>query len=381
MNKIKLVQCYHCYALVDHKRPSCPLIHAPQRCPRCGQTGHKSWECLNPTVCIHCNGPHSVTAPCCPIYKEKMEETMSDLLAELLSDTNLPQNLSSKNNVDALNLLISSALTANGSFINFINSLFTATLDLAQPKKPIISYPPYSLPLTYNSDWEVSSNCISRSSSSLDLVPLSEDPVNSPATSLDPLSNLLTPSSDLPLDPSPLHQAIALDPIQSPECPNLSQHQPSSLILEPSPDTKSESNLSPTCTLTQSQSSPNTKSIKSEPDSPPVSVRTKHSQTEANHVQPISQSSSKIPDNIKENPTEIQKTCWAKILAPDLFNSKEVDILEFFIEENPKAGIIDVKRFIDGHKKPTSILKFKFKGTKPPHKIYCLGNPYTTRKL
>ena len=107
-----------------------------------------------------------------------MEETKSDLLAELLSDTNLPQNSSSKNNADALNLLISTALTANGSFINFINSLFTATLDLAQPKKPIISYPPYSLPLTYNSDWEVSSNCISRSSSSLDLVPCSEDPVN-----------------------------------------------------------------------------------------------------------------------------------------------------------------------------------------------------------
>ena len=207
MNNIKLVQCYHCYALVDHKRPSCPFLNEPQRCPRCGQFGHNSWECQNHTVCLHCNGPHPVTAPCCPVYREKLEEHKPKLLAELLTEANTPQNFPNKNNEDALNLLITSALTANGSFINFINSLFTASLNLGQLSNPVIAYPPYSLPLTYNSDWEASSQCLSRSTSSLDSSCISEEQQNSTAISHDstcishdPIPNLLTPTSDPPLD-------------------------------------------------------------------------------------------------------------------------------------------------------------------------------------
>ena len=143
MDKIKLVQCYHCYAIADHKKSTCPYFYEPQKCPKCSQSGHKSWECKNRVTCLHCNGPHPVTAPCCPIYQAKLKEIKSDLLKDLLNtNTYRSQNSPNQNDSDALNMLITSALTANGSLIAFVNSLFLASQALAQASNPISSYPP-----------------------------------------------------------------------------------------------------------------------------------------------------------------------------------------------------------------------------------------------
>ena len=357
MDNIKLVQCYHCYALADHKRPNCPLLSKPQRCPRCGQFGHKSWECQNHTVCLHCGGPHPVTAPCCPTYRKKLEEHKPKILAELLTDANTPQNFSNKNNEDALNLLTTSALTANGSFISFVNSLFTASLNLCQPSNPIVTSPPYSLPLVYNSDWEASSHCLSRSTSSLDTVP--EELVNSPTTSLDPLSNLLTPSSD----PGLLHPATDLDPIHSP-APVLS-HDP--IINLPTPTSELPSDSS----LLQPEIAPDTDcSTLSQPQP-------------CTHLEP----SLDTKPITEENATEAQQTCWAQIHVPYIISSTEDTLLEALIEENPQAGILTTKEWVTvtsstkGLRTPLSTIKVKFKGTEPPHEIYHLEVPYTTKKL
>ena len=161
MDKIKLVQCYHCYAIADHKKPTCPFLNELQRCPRCAQVGHKSWQCQNYPFCLHCSGPHPVTAPCCPIYREKMDAVKTDLLIELLSNTHKPQNSPSySQDTDAMSLLITSAFTANGSLITFINSLFTASQAMAINSTAKSPYSPYSV--DYNCDLEASSQCRSR---------------------------------------------------------------------------------------------------------------------------------------------------------------------------------------------------------------------------
>ena len=140
MNKIKLVQCYHCYAIADHKIPNWPYLAEPQMCPRCAQIGHRSWQCENQTYCLHCGGPHPVTAPCCPLYQKKLHEMKSDLLKELLENTNRPQETPKQTNSDAMNLLLTSALMANGSVMTFIDSLFTASQALARAGTPLSSY-------------------------------------------------------------------------------------------------------------------------------------------------------------------------------------------------------------------------------------------------
>ena len=167
MDKIKLVQCYHCYAIAEHKRPTCPYLNEMQRCPRCAQVGHKSWQCQNYPFCLHCGGPHTVTAPCCPIYQEKMDTVIKDLLIELLPNTLKPQNSPSNyQDTDVMSLLITSAFTANGSLITFINSLFTASQAMAKNSTATSPYSPYSV--DYNSDLEESSKCRPRSDSSPD---------------------------------------------------------------------------------------------------------------------------------------------------------------------------------------------------------------------
>ena len=164
MNQIKLVQCYHCYAIADHKKPACPYLNMPQRCPRCSQVGHKSWQCENLTFRMHCSGPHPVTALCCPWYREKMESIKIDLINELTSNFHKPQDHTSHNQApDAMTLLLNSAFTANGSLITFINSLFFASRTMAQSNTASSPYSPYSL--THNSDWEMSSQSQSRSES------------------------------------------------------------------------------------------------------------------------------------------------------------------------------------------------------------------------
>ena len=245
MDKIKLVQCYHCYAIADHKKPECPYKSSPQRCPRCTQIGHRSWQCQNPTYCLHCGGPHPVTAPCCPLYQNELIKLKVDLLKELLpnfhvipdypnnehevfTSTSRTHNFPNQSNSDALNLLMTSASTANESLITFINSLFTASLALSQTNSSIIPYAPYSLPLVYNCDWEASSHCLTRSNSSLESIVSSEDLENLPLPQ--ETHYMLTPASEPPLSlilahsqasvpsldiPRKLHRAHYIPPLQS----------------------------------------------------------------------------------------------------------------------------------------------------------------------
>ena len=156
MNKIKLVQCYHCFALADHKRPSCPYRYEPSRCPRCAQVGHRSWECNNQQFCLNCTGPHPATAACCPLYRKKLEEIKPDLLKELLSNIQRSQEVPTFS--DAMSILITSAYMANGSLMNFITNLFSTSQALAQSSTPLRPYVPYTPLSLYNQDMEFSSS-------------------------------------------------------------------------------------------------------------------------------------------------------------------------------------------------------------------------------
>ena len=177
-----------------------------------------------------------------------------------------------------------------------------------QNSTPTTPNPPGSLSLAYGCDWEVSSHlssnsncsiadweasshCLSRSTSSLNLGP--EELINSPATPLDSLSNLLTPSSD----PGLRHLATDLDPIHSP-APVLS-HDPIINLPTPTSELPSDSSLldifpdTDCSTLSQPLSCTNLE--------PPLDTK------------PITE----------ENGTEAQQTCWAKIHAPYIFNGTE----------------------------------------------------------
>ena len=156
MNQIKLVHCYHCYAIADHKKPTCPYINELQRCPRCAQTGHKSWQCQNQMFCMHCAGPHRVTSPCCPWYQEKMESIKIKLINELSTNFNKPQEVPTFS--DAMNILITSAYMANGSLMTFITNLFSTSQALAQSSTPLRPYVPYTPLSLYNQDMEFSSS-------------------------------------------------------------------------------------------------------------------------------------------------------------------------------------------------------------------------------
>ena len=156
MNKIKLVQCYHCFTISDHKRPYCPYLSQPQRCSRCAQTSHKSWECENRTFCLNCRGPHPVTASCCPFYQSKLEEIKPDLLKELSINAHRPQEVPNQPYSDAMNILITSAFMANGSPMTFINYIFSTCQALAQTSTPISPYHHYIPPSPKNQDIEFS---------------------------------------------------------------------------------------------------------------------------------------------------------------------------------------------------------------------------------
>ena len=185
MNKIKLVQCYHCYAIADHKKPNCPYLSQPQKCPRCAQVGHRSWECENRSFCLHCRGPHPVTAPCCPIYQEEMEKMKPDLLIEL-TNTHRFKDLPYQTYSDAMNLLMTSALMANGSLSTFISTLYTASQALAQTSTPLSSHLPNPLSLAYNNNQEFSYGL--PRNDSLESATSSEKQ--------HPILNLLTPQSE-----------------------------------------------------------------------------------------------------------------------------------------------------------------------------------------
>ena len=89
---------------------------------------------------------------------------------------------------------------------------------------------------------------------------------------------------------------------------------------------------------------------------------------------PESQTTSQSNSLKTKNTTEVHQTCWANIYALYLFHSMENEILEAFIEENPQAGVLSVKRLIKGIKTPTSTLKVKFKGTTLPMKFAASKN-------
>ena len=209
MNKIKLVQCYHCYAIADHKRPACPYLAEPQKCPRCSQIGHRSWQCENRTYCLHCSGPHPVTAPCCPLYQKKLNELKPDLLKELLDNTDRPQETPNQSNLDVRNLLMTSALMANGSLRTFIDSLYTASQALAQAGTPISSYHPYSHSLAYNQDLEFSFHSLSENNSMENPTYLEDFPVETSP-------NLLTPHSTFLASQTQVNSTSVSDP--SKEC-------------------------------------------------------------------------------------------------------------------------------------------------------------------
>ena len=109
MEKLKLIQCYHCWEIASHIKTECPKFKnkEPQLCPRCGRPDHKSTECINDPFCIHCKEPHPVTARICIVYKQKFAETMTEISTELSAALNLqntplaPQNNTLTNNTDA----------------------------------------------------------------------------------------------------------------------------------------------------------------------------------------------------------------------------------------------------------------------------------------
>ena len=94
MEKLKLIQCYHCWEIATHIKTECPKFKnkEPQICPRCGKPDHKSIECVNDPCCIHCKESHPATARICTVYKQKFAETMTEITTELSAALNL-QNI------------------------------------------------------------------------------------------------------------------------------------------------------------------------------------------------------------------------------------------------------------------------------------------------
>lgn len=86
-DKIKLIQCYKCFQISDHLRNACPHYFEPPVCANCGIFGHKYPQCQNVQYCLNCGGGHSVTARCCPVYRDKFKKIKSELLTDLLANT------------------------------------------------------------------------------------------------------------------------------------------------------------------------------------------------------------------------------------------------------------------------------------------------------
>ena len=88
------------------------------------------------------------------------------------------------------------------------------------------------------------------------------------------------------------------------------------------------------------------------------------------------------PADVNANSDDHQNvTCWGKIYAPTIFNSREDTILNCLNEKDTDLGLISVKRIIKGSKTPTSTLKLKFKRAESPEVIYIFDKPHKCEKL
>ena len=157
MEKLKLIQCYHCWEIASHIKTECPKFkhNEPQLCPRCGVPGHKSTECVNNPYCINCKGPHPATARICTIYKQKFAETMTEISTEMREALNLqnipltPQSTTVTSNTDAWQALYTAFISSH-SPDGFLLTLY----DIMKVTTPRKTYAPPTL--AYNCDLDMS---------------------------------------------------------------------------------------------------------------------------------------------------------------------------------------------------------------------------------
>ena len=142
----RLTQCYYCLSY-DHIKTNCPYTSELRRCARCGNTGHATTICQNPTHCLHCGGPHPATARCCPRYQAIFLQKYQELSQMILKQSQTPslQSISGQyssissperepldNSWSKIQRVAAAAETQN----DFIGALFT----LARSSTPEKSY-------------------------------------------------------------------------------------------------------------------------------------------------------------------------------------------------------------------------------------------------
>ena len=85
----RLTQCYYCLSF-EHIKSKCPYTSELRRCARCGDTGHATTSCQNPTHCLHCGGSHPATARCCPKYQAIFLQKYQELTQMILNQSETP---------------------------------------------------------------------------------------------------------------------------------------------------------------------------------------------------------------------------------------------------------------------------------------------------
>ena len=121
--------CHHCLQW-GHIRPVCPNRAKPQNCSKCGDTGHKPFECRGPIGCYNCKGAHPATSKACPTYHESLLKTKLDILqyeAKKLNNTQINP---------CCQLLKKLSATANDGQDNFVPNMFKlfSSLDKTMPE-------------------------------------------------------------------------------------------------------------------------------------------------------------------------------------------------------------------------------------------------------
>ena len=128
-HKLKLVQCYHCWELGDHIKPTCGRRSDPQTCPNCSLPGHRQHECNEETSkCCLCGGPHPANARICPIYKATFITVFEEAIEEEYSKTSTQTSTSIKNDglyaLQSLNTAVNTSLITSDNSNEFVTSLF-----------------------------------------------------------------------------------------------------------------------------------------------------------------------------------------------------------------------------------------------------------------
>ena len=156
----RLTQCYHCLAF-DHIKSNCPHTDKPRLCARCGSGEHATTDCTNDASCLHCEGPHSTTARCCPVYLQTFASKCDELLQRIknqlvpnnieLNSTSVEHNNTEPNHTPIESpeslpdswLLLSAAVNASVHATNspedFLSSLYTMLKNKPSPPKKINS--------------------------------------------------------------------------------------------------------------------------------------------------------------------------------------------------------------------------------------------------